>query len=65
MAAETNEAVLRRAAANFNDPNNRDKYFDLYASETVLHGYEGVEPGLANIQRYYRALWAAFPDLQW
>src|SRR5262245_57270239 len=59
-----NEEILRRAASNYNDPPNRERYFDLYAEHAVLHGYEGVEPGLPSIRRHYRAQWEAFPDVR-
>jgi|ERR1043166_3879303 predicted ester cyclase len=59
-----NAAILRRAAGHFSDPAGRERYFDLYAEHAVIHGYDGVEPGLPNIRRYYRALWEAFPDVR-
>jgi steroid delta-isomerase-like uncharacterized protein len=30
----------------------------------VLHGYQGVEPGLASVRRFYQAFWEAFPGSQ-
>ena len=59
-----NEEILRRAASNYNDRPNRERYFDLYTEHAVLHGYEGVEPGLPSIRRHYRAQWEAFPDVR-
>src|SRR5215471_2378067 len=64
MSMGDNEGVLISAAKHFNDPSTRGKYFELYASDAVIHGYEGLEPGLPNIKRYYQALWDAFPDVQ-
>ncbi len=62
MSAEENRASLERAVGHFNDPENRLRYLDLYAPDAVLHGYQGVEPGLPSIRRFYEAFWAAFPD---
>jgi predicted ester cyclase len=46
----------------FAEPSRRDAYFDLYAEDVVLHGYDGVEPGLDSVKRYYAGIWAVFPD---
>lgn len=27
-----------------------------------MHGYQGVEPGLENLKRFYNSFWAIFPD---
>lgn len=62
MASESNSDVLRRAAKHFGDPARRETYFDLYDEHAVLHGYAGVEPGIASIKQFYAAFWAAFPD---
>src|SRR5215813_43756 len=59
-----NEEILRRAASNYNDRPNLERYLHLYAEHAVLHGYEGVEPGLPSIRRHYRAQWEAFPDVR-
>jgi predicted ester cyclase len=56
-------ALLREAVGHFNDPNTRDQYFNLHVVDAVIHGYEGLEPGLPNIKRYYQVLWDAFPDV--
>lgn len=62
MSEETNLSVLTRAIENFNNPENREKYFELYDPQIVLHGYAGVEPGLTSVKQFYQALWVAFPD---
>ena len=60
---ETNNiAVLERALNHFADPATREHYFDLYDPAVVLHGYAGVEPGLANVKQFYAGIWTAFPD---
>ncbi len=64
MSTEENKAILQRAAENFNNKADRSAYFDLYDANAVLHGYQGVEPGLESIKQYYNALWVAFPDCQ-
>ena len=62
MSVEQNKAALLQAIARFNDPSQRTAYFDLYASDAILHGYSGVEPGIESIKRFYAAFWTAFPD---
>jgi predicted ester cyclase len=62
MNEEKNLAVLNRAIENFNNRENREKYFELYDDKIVLRGYTGVEPGLPNVKQFYQALWQAFPD---
>lgn len=54
--------IVEEALASFSDPARREQYFDLYAPGIMLHGYEGVEPGIESVRRYYTAFWAAFPD---
>jgi hypothetical protein len=54
--------IVEKALADFSDPLRRDQYFELYAPEIVLHGYEGVGPGIDSVKRYYCAFWDAFPD---
>lgn len=44
------------------DPARRERYFDLYSEDVVLHGYQGVEPGLASVKQFYAGIWSAFPD---
>jgi steroid delta-isomerase-like uncharacterized protein len=58
----TSEAILRRAADHFGDPGSRARYLELYDEAAVVHGYPGVEPGIASIRKFYDAFWAAFPD---
>jgi steroid delta-isomerase-like uncharacterized protein len=59
---QSNLEVLRKALDCFADPDRRPSYFDLYALDVVLHGYEGVSPGLESVKEYYQAFWSAFPD---
>lgn len=54
--------IVEQALAAFSDPASREHYFDLYAPSVVLHGYDGVDPGIESVRRYYTAFWAAFPD---
>lgn len=56
------ESVLHSLAA-LADPARRDEYFDLYAPNIVLHGYDGVGPGLDSVKAFYQAMFVAFPDL--
>jgi epsilon-lactone hydrolase len=58
----SNLETLREALDRFADPARRSSYFDLYAEDVVLHGYQGISPGLASVKAYYQAFWSAFPD---
>jgi steroid delta-isomerase-like uncharacterized protein len=62
LSVEHNKAALFRSIDQFNNPSQRDAYFDLYATDAILHGYSGVEPGIDRIKQFYAAFWAAFPD---
>lgn len=66
MSVERNKQVLETAMTNFGTA-DREKYFDLYDNDAVLHGYPGVESGIESIRSFYHAFWAAFPDarLSW
>jgi predicted ester cyclase len=44
------------------DPQRRNDYFSLYSNDILLHGYQGIEPGLESVKQFYRAFWTAFPD---
>jgi predicted ester cyclase len=63
MATEQNLAMLERARQQWN-AGNLDGYLQLYAPDVVLHGYSGVEPGLASVRQFYQAFWSAFPGAQ-
>lgn len=56
--------IVEKALAAFSDPAKRERYFDPYAPGMVLHGYDGVDPGIESVRRYYTAFWAAFPDVR-
>lgn len=58
----SNRTIVEHALARFADPAQRDEYFNLYSEDIWLHGYEGVQPGLASVRQYYAGLWSAFPD---
>jgi predicted ester cyclase len=60
----THRQALETALRNFSDPSRRKEYLALYDPACVLHGYAGVEPGLAGIRTFYEAFWAAFPDVR-
>src|SRR4051812_42586914 len=54
--------IVEHALACFSEPSRREAYFDLYADDVVIHGYDGIEPGLDSVKRYYAGIWAVFPD---
>ena len=58
----SNRQTLTHAVECFADPQRRPEYFHLYSDDIVLHGYQGVEPGLEGVKRFYYAFWAVFPD---
>lgn len=58
-----NLAAVERAVAAFNDPPEREKYFELYASDVSLHGFPpGLPAGVAGVKAFFHGFWAAFPD---
>jgi steroid delta-isomerase-like uncharacterized protein len=58
----SNRSTFESAIACFADPTRREEYFHLYTDDIVLHGYQGVEPGLESVRRFYHAFWKVFPD---
>ncbi len=62
MSTAANKASLHRAAQHFSTPANRAAYLELYDASIVLHGYQGVAPGIESVRDFYMAFWAAFPD---
>ena len=66
MQTET-ELLNRQAVEQAIDQWNRGDfatYLRLYRDDVVLHGYAGLEPGFANVRRFYEAWWQAFPTSQ-
>lgn len=57
------QSLVEQALAHLANPATRDRYFDLYAESVVLHGYEGVPPGLDGVKAFYQTIFTAFPDL--
>jgi predicted ester cyclase len=62
MSPSANRRALEAALEHFNRPATRERYFELYDPGCTLHGYPGVEPGFASIEKFYREFWTAFPD---
>jgi predicted ester cyclase len=58
----SNRQNFDHALECFADPSRRREYFLLYSDDIVLHGYQGVEPGLESVKQFYNAFWAVFPD---
>ena len=53
---------MERALVCFVEPQRRERYFDVYSEDVILHGYSGVEPGLESVRRYYAGVWSVFSD---
>ncbi len=53
-------AELRPPLQCFADTSRRQEYFLLYSDDIILHGYQGVEPGLESVKQFYNAFWAVF-----
>jgi steroid delta-isomerase-like uncharacterized protein len=60
----SNRQSLGQALRCFADPRKRPDYFLLYSDDIVLHGYQGVKPGLESVRQFYNAFWEVFPDAQ-
>ena len=58
----SNRQNFDQALERFADPSRRQEYFLLYSDDIILHGYQGVEPGLESVRQFYNAFWAVFPD---
>ena len=58
----SNRESFTQAIQCFANPPKRGEYFRLYSEDIVLHGYQGVEPGLESVKRFYHAFWRVFPD---
>jgi len=58
----SNRDIVECALVCFADPQRRERYFDVYSENVILHGYSGVEPGLDSVRRYYAGVWSVFPD---
>ena len=63
MSTADNLATLKRAIERWHH-NDLPGYLELYDPSVVLHGYQGVEPGLASVTAFYQAFWSAFPNSQ-
>jgi steroid delta-isomerase-like uncharacterized protein len=60
----SNQDIFSLALKCFSDPQRRNEYFQLYSDEILLHGYQGIEPGLESVKQFYYAFWNLFPDAQ-
>jgi predicted ester cyclase len=60
----SNRQSLGQALRCFADPPKRPDYFQLYSDDIVLHGYQGVKPGLESVRQFYNTFWEVFPDAQ-
>jgi steroid delta-isomerase-like uncharacterized protein len=58
----SNRQRFGQAILCFGDPQRRNEYFGLYADDVLLHGYQGVEPGLESVKQFYNTFWKVFPD---
>jgi predicted ester cyclase len=60
----SNRESFAQALKRFADPQKREEYFRFYSDDILLHGYQGIEPGLASVKQFYYAFWKIFPDAQ-
>jgi steroid delta-isomerase-like uncharacterized protein len=60
----SNRESFSHAINCFSDPQRRNEYFQLYSDDIILHGYQGIEPGLVSVKQFYYAFWKLFPDAQ-
>jgi steroid delta-isomerase-like uncharacterized protein len=60
----SNRESFSHAINCFSDPQRRNEYFQLYSDDIILHGYQGIEPGLESVKQFYYAFWKLFPDAQ-
>ena len=59
----SNQRAIEQAIDHWNR-GNLPEYLRLYGADVVLHGYAGVDPGIANVRRFYEDWWQAFPASQ-
>lgn len=60
----SNRESFAKALECFADPQRRSEYFNLYTDDIILHGYQGIEPGLESVKQFYYGFWKVFPDAQ-
>ncbi len=60
----SNRENFAQALKCFADPQKREEYFRFYSDDILLHGYQGIEPGLESVKQFYYAFWKIFPDAQ-
>jgi steroid delta-isomerase-like uncharacterized protein len=60
----SNRESFSHAIKCFSDPQRRNEYFQLYSDDIIVHGYQGIEPGLESVKQFYYAFWKVFPDAQ-
>jgi predicted ester cyclase len=60
----SNRQKVEHALECFGTPAKRNIYFELYSEDVVLHGYEGIGPGLREVKQFYTLFWDVFPDAQ-
>ncbi|MCI0441064.1 MAG: ester cyclase [Chloroflexi bacterium] len=63
MPERDNKEILQRAIETLNR-GDLEGYLRLYDSRVVLHGYQGVEPGIESVRQFYQGFTAAFSDLK-
>jgi predicted ester cyclase len=61
VATSANVRALEQARERWN-AGDLFAYLELYDPGIVLHGYVGVEPGIASVRAFYEGFHAAFPQ---
>ncbi|MCG3208111.1 MAG: hypothetical protein FOGNACKC_01713 [Anaerolineae bacterium] len=59
MSNHDNKTIIKQALANFNRPENRETYFDIYHPNCE---YAGVGTDLKTIKQFYNRIFVAFPN---
>ena len=58
----SNREIYAKALKSFGDPERRAEYFKFYSEDIIVHGYQGIDPGLESVKQFYYAFWKVFPD---
>jgi predicted ester cyclase len=63
MSASGNKELLKKAAYEFNNVNDRSGWYDFHALSVQAHGLAPAALDLEGLKKFYATLWGGFPDL--